>query len=1221
MKTPIRFIGVLALTATATANTFTFATRGAGPTDNLQTVWISSDAADTLPDGANHRLNDWAVIHKPTGGAEHQFLSQFNLAALKQAAAGYSSTTVTRVRLVGAKQWGGWCSISLFEAGAFTPATTTWNTAAALQGSYRGDLGGDGNGNWTWDSANPGTQPWETPMRDLVTTVQTVLSGSGSLANFLMRVNNGNEWSNMTGWGSPSLIVDVDFGTPLDTDGDGLLDTWELAYFPSIETWGGADDPDADGSTNLAEQTRTTLPNDSDTDHDGLLDGAETNTDTWVSSSNTGTDPLDSDSDDDGLLDGVEDNGGTLVSASQTGTNPNDDDSDNDALTDGAEVLTWNTNPLANADKDGDTLSDANEVLVHLTNPSLPDTDGDTFNDNAEITAGTNPNWAADTFEWRPGGLVGGSGLWETVLTNWHDGHPAIPTPTTWSAGHSARFPGTLTAAATVDLSAGGITGVKRLVFTHGGSDYTLTNGSIAFNDTTARITVGAGSAVINTPLSAASGLILDSSTSAAGTIVLGADNSGSLSGITTINGGGLRLANSTALGGCSSVVLQNNANQLALGAEGMAPGLPLAIGAIQGRVGEGALHYSLATGQATWAGDITLTGAPASGGHFGSAGGGLVLSGVVTSASQPVRVRSGVVRFDNPANSFSQLYLHQGSVLLGADNALPTTASFVLGDNNFAATLDLNGFNQTLASLTRTTGTGSSTVAGSGLLTLDLAASNTFAGSFGGAASVLKKGVGELVIAGTSNTSGDVTVETGTLRITTNQPQFGAFTGSGRVIAKTGASIVAAADNCLHGWGNGGVEYVVEAGAILTTADHVTTHLTRVTLQGGELASGAPSALYGSYDLGLNSPTLSRIIADGGAVTSVISAQDLRLSIATGSVFEARAGSAPGGIDLDVTGTLTGAHGLRKEGAGQMRLGNAVHGYYGNTVVAEGTLRVLGTIPNSPRVEVATGAGMDVSPGYAFATSQTLAGSGTVTGGISGAGTIAPGTSIGQLTVAGNADLTGTSLAIEIDETQTPANDTLAVSGALDLDGSVLAVTITGTPTQESYLIATYGSLSGTFSSHTGIPSGYELDYAFNGGTAVALKKSTSPYLLWVEFYHLDPAGNGAPGADPDSDGLDNLAEFALASSPIDGQSRPALTVAADGATLSLSYRRAKAATDVSFIAEWSTNLVDWSTPGLTDLPTGIEDATTTEYRATIAKDGATGKFLRIRVAGPSSP
>jgi hypothetical protein len=73
------------------------------------------------------------------------------------------------------------------------------------------------------------------------------------------------------------------------------------------------------------------------------------------------------DQDGDGLTDSVETNTGTYVSANNTGTNPSNPDSDNDGLKDGEEVITYGTNPL------------------------LADTDGDGAPDGVEVTAGTNP--------------------------------------------------------------------------------------------------------------------------------------------------------------------------------------------------------------------------------------------------------------------------------------------------------------------------------------------------------------------------------------------------------------------------------------------------------------------------------------------------------------------------------------------------------------------------------------------------------------------------------------------------------------------------------------------------------------------------------------------------------------------------------------------------------------------------------------------------------------
>lgn len=60
-----------------------------------------------------------------------------------------------------------------------------------------------------------------------------------------------------------------------DLDEDGLPDTWERAYFPSIESFDGSSDPDADGLTNAQEFAAGTHPLKADSDDDGLPDGWE----------------------------------------------------------------------------------------------------------------------------------------------------------------------------------------------------------------------------------------------------------------------------------------------------------------------------------------------------------------------------------------------------------------------------------------------------------------------------------------------------------------------------------------------------------------------------------------------------------------------------------------------------------------------------------------------------------------------------------------------------------------------------------------------------------------------------------------------------------------------------------------------------------------------------------------------------------------------------------
>lgn len=61
----------------------------------------------------------------------------------------------------------------------------------------------------------------------------------------------------------------------IDVDRDGLLDSWEVEKFGSINTYGGSDDPDGDGVSNALEMAAGTNPNSADTDGDGISDLAE----------------------------------------------------------------------------------------------------------------------------------------------------------------------------------------------------------------------------------------------------------------------------------------------------------------------------------------------------------------------------------------------------------------------------------------------------------------------------------------------------------------------------------------------------------------------------------------------------------------------------------------------------------------------------------------------------------------------------------------------------------------------------------------------------------------------------------------------------------------------------------------------------------------------------------------------------------------------------------
>ena len=164
----------------------------------------------------------------------------------------------------------------------------------------------------------------------------------------------------------------------LETNDPDAMD--RLARIEVMAVVPASGDADDDGLTDVEESNWGTDASLSDTDGDGLKDGAEVH--------EHETDPLAVDTDGDGFGDGEE---------IGFGSDPNDAgaDNDEDGLTD-EEEFAAGAHPGV-ADTDGDTLKDGDEVKGEpATDPTLVDTDGDSIADNEERTRGTN-GAAADT--------------------------------------------------------------------------------------------------------------------------------------------------------------------------------------------------------------------------------------------------------------------------------------------------------------------------------------------------------------------------------------------------------------------------------------------------------------------------------------------------------------------------------------------------------------------------------------------------------------------------------------------------------------------------------------------------------------------------------------------------------------------------------------------------------------------------------------------------------
>ena len=180
-----------------------------------------------------------------------------------------------------------------------------------------------------------------------------------------------------------------------DTDGDGLLDDWELQYNetfginPTIKASSSEleSDEDRDGLTLLGESVADTDPSLNDTDGDGLLDGWEARY-----SGSSGVDPHVNVTANEELFDQDSD-GLTLMEEYNIGSSPLSNDTDGDGLSDSWEASysgSSGVDPLDKAspselisDEDDDGLSLREEALVG-TNPMVNDTDGDGLNDGWE---------------------------------------------------------------------------------------------------------------------------------------------------------------------------------------------------------------------------------------------------------------------------------------------------------------------------------------------------------------------------------------------------------------------------------------------------------------------------------------------------------------------------------------------------------------------------------------------------------------------------------------------------------------------------------------------------------------------------------------------------------------------------------------------------------------------------------------------------------------------
>ena len=239
-------------------------------------------------------------------------------------------------------------------------------------------------------------------------------------------------------------------------------------------------------------------------------------------------------------------------------------------------------------------------------------------------------------------------------------------------------------------------------------------------------------------------------------------------------------------------------------------------------------------------------------------------------------------------------------------------------------------------------------------------------------------------------------------------------------------------------------------------------------------------------------------------------------------------------------------------------------------------------------------------------------------------AGTMNIGASPGTLTFSSPWSFTQSStgiLNIELGGTSTTQFDRLLANGPVNLGGTVNVTAINSfvPASGNSFNVMTFASRTGTFGT---VNSGSMLLTKTYDSTSFTLATAAEPtnYTEWKDLYF----GPGSPDAgdtlDPDNDGISNLMEYAIGSSPSATSSTSTSVTTPDAGFFDFIYsRKASVVGELTFQVQWKDTLEGgtWSSAGISETilstTNGIQ-----QVKATVPAGAAGHRFVHLLVTKP---